>query len=97
MPSLTSVTPGAEFILQQDFSVLETGEIKFHFLAPNPGPGENSDWYVSMTKAEYDAAAVSTALLRGELQKRLDMQIRGTGINDKASFIALVGVRFTVA
>ena len=56
--------------------------IDFHFVSPDPGPGEPSDYFVLITDAEL--ATVTTQLqLRTLVRDRLERKLRATGIASK--------------
>lgn len=63
------------------YAVQDTG-IMFHFVSPNPGPGNESDWYVFASDADL-AAVASAADLRTLLQTKLNRKLRAAGIASK--------------
>lgn len=71
----------------KDYAVSDAGVV-LHFVCPNPGAEQVSDYYVLLTDAEISAAANTAAL--GLLAKtKLQRQLRATGLSSKLD--ALIG------
>lgn len=69
------------------------GDITFHFVSPDPGPGEASDYYVAMTDVEL-AAAANAAQLRTALTTKLGRKLRANGIASRLD--SFIGQSITV-
>jgi len=63
------------------YEVQDTG-INLHFLCPDPGAGENSDWYVFLTDAEV-ASITSLATARTLVTTKLNRKFRAASIATK--------------
>lgn len=61
---------------------VEDAGIRFHFVATNPGPGLESDYYVFCTDSEL-AAVSNQGQLQTLLTTKLNRSIRRTGIASK--------------
>ena len=56
--------------------------IRFHFVSPDPGPGQPTDYYVNLTQSELDG--ISTQLqLRNALIAKFERKLRAQGISSK--------------
>ena len=75
-----AVQANATFIFES--YTVEDGGIRLIFLCPNPGPGNESLYYILLT--DVDLAAVTTqAQLRNLVETKLKRSIRATGIASK--------------
>ncbi len=54
------------------------GGIVLHFVSPDPGAGQPSDWYAGVTDAEL-AAATTNVLLRQLVLNKLTRKLRAAG------------------
>lgn len=88
---VAAILVGAQFILQPDIETTENG-IRFHFLAPNPGGGENSDYYLFYTNAEFDALTNQNQV-DTSFTVRLARMIRQTDVRTKMQ--GLIGKAYT--
>jgi hypothetical protein len=76
------------------FEVQDNGTTLLKFVCTDPGPGEPTDYTVTVTDAEL-AAATTTPLLRTLIQGKLDRKIRAaSGISTRLS--PFVGQTLTV-
>ena len=56
------------------YEVLDTG-VQLHFISPDPGAGQPTDWYVVVTDAEL-VGATTTILLRQLVLDKLNRKFR---------------------
>lgn len=66
------------------FTDYETGDegITLHFVSPNPGPGQVSDYFILLTDA--DLATITTQLqLKNLVETKLKRKLRANGIAAK--------------
>lgn len=73
--------------------LVEDGGIRLHFLCTNPGPGQNSDYFVFLTDTEL-AGASNQAQLRTLVENKLNRALRASGIASKLD--QFVGQSITV-
>lgn len=67
--------------------------IRFHFVCADPGPGQDSDYYVTMSDAEI-AATANLAALRTAVTAKLTRKLRANGIASRLD--AAIGSQITV-
>lgn len=63
----------------RDYEVLDVG-VRCHFESPNPGPGENSDYYIILSVV--DVVGKSLAQLTALAKAALNEKLLATGISD---------------
>lgn len=68
--------------------------IRFHFVSPDPGPGADSDYYVTLTQTELDGISTQVAL-RNALTAKLERKLRAIGISSKLD--PLIGQSIVIA
>ena len=74
------VQPNATFTFAS-YEIEDTG-IRLHFVSPNPGPGQPSDYYVFCTDAEL-AAITTQPQLVNLVDNKLNRAIRAANIASK--------------
>lgn len=68
--------------------------IRFHFVSPDPGPGQPNDYFVTLTQTELDGIATQLQL-RNALQGKLERKLRANGIASKLD--PLIGQSLVIA
>lgn len=69
------------------------GDVLFHFVCADPGPGMESDYYIPVTDAELSATA-NAAQLRTALTTKLTRKLRANGIASRLD--SFIGQSITV-
>ena len=69
-----------------DYAV-EDGGVRFHFLCPDPGAGENSDYYVFLTNLEISSSTSDNAL-KTKLSDALKRRYRNVGFTRGDTLVA---------
>lgn len=69
--------PGARLVLS-DYLTDDEGVV-IHFVSPNPGPGQASDYYLRLTDADLTGAVTDVAL-RALINTKLRKKFRAVGV-----------------
>ena len=79
-----------------DYTVIDDPvlAIRFHFVSPDPGPNQPTDYYVNLTQTELDGIATQLQL-RNALQAKLERKLRANGIASKLD--PLIGQSLVIA
>ena len=74
------------------YEVVDEG-ITMHFISPDPGPGQPSDWYVLLTDADL-ATVIDAATFQALVLTKLRRKFRAQGIASKLD--ARIGASLTI-